>query len=115
MCVILFMNVPFCQHSKYVTRSLTVLLYPLFEDFSMDFFLGYPSPKVTLLFLWWWIVSPNGPIFNLLAHPFIAQKVAEVLLGDHVKLHSFLCCVVSDRDPLFTYAFWLELFHLIGM
>jgi hypothetical protein len=50
--------------------------------------------------------------FIPLSHPYSAPSVAKALFEGVVWLHGFPCSIVSDRDPVFTSAFWAELFKL---
>ena len=51
--------------------------------------------------------------FLPLKHPFTAQTVAKVVLDSVVKLHGLPKTIVSDRDKIFTSAFWRALFSLV--
>lgn len=53
--------------------------------------------------------------FVALSHPYTAVSVARVFFGNIVRLHGLPCSIVSDRDPVFTSAFWRELFSLTGV
>jgi hypothetical protein len=53
--------------------------------------------------------------FIALSHPYSANSVARAFFDNIVRLHGFPCSIVSDRDPIFTSNFWLELFQLAGM
>lgn len=48
--------------------------------------------------------------FVPLRHPFTAQKVSKVFMDNVVKLHGMPLTIVSDRDKIFTNAFWKDLF-----
>jgi transposase InsO family protein len=49
-----------------------------------------------------------------LSHPFTAATVVGLLM-DHIhRLHSMPESIISDRDPVFTSAFWKELFKRAG-
>jgi hypothetical protein len=50
--------------------------------------------------------------FIPLAHPYAAETVAHAFFVDIIRLHGFPQSIVSDRDAVFTSAFWKELFHL---
>jgi hypothetical protein len=52
--------------------------------------------------------------FFPLAHPYTAESVAHAFFADIVCLHGVPQSIVSDRDPVFTSAFWQELMRLTG-
>lgn len=52
--------------------------------------------------------------FIPLAHPYTAESVAQAFFSDIVRLHGVPQSIVSDRDPVFTSAFWRELMRLMG-
>ena len=52
--------------------------------------------------------------FLPLKHPFTAASVAKVFLNNIVRLHGLPLSIVSDRDKIFTSAFWKELFQVWG-
>jgi transposase InsO family protein len=52
--------------------------------------------------------------FIPLAHPYTAESVAHAFFADIVRLHGVPQSIVSDRDPVFTSAFWHELMRLTG-
>jgi len=52
--------------------------------------------------------------FIPLAHPYTAAKVAQMFMQYVFKLHGMPSTIVSDRDPVFTSKFWLELMKLQG-
>jgi hypothetical protein len=52
--------------------------------------------------------------FIPLAHPYSAESVAQVFFAEIVRLHSVPQSMVSDRDTVFTSAFWRELMRLVG-
>jgi len=53
--------------------------------------------------------------FIALGHPYSATSVARAFFDQVVRLHGIPCSIVSDRDPVFTSAFWTELFQLAGV
>jgi hypothetical protein len=52
--------------------------------------------------------------FVPLAHPYIASAVASIFMNEIYKLHGLPNSIISDRDPVFTRAFWRKLFQLAG-
>jgi hypothetical protein len=52
--------------------------------------------------------------FIPLAHPYTAASVAQAFFAEIVRLHGMPQSMVSDRDPVFTSAFWRELMRLMG-
>jgi transposase InsO family protein len=52
--------------------------------------------------------------FIPLAHPYTAESVAQAFFTDIVRLHGVPQSIVSDRDAVFTSAFWSELMRLLG-
>ena len=52
--------------------------------------------------------------FMPLSHPYIAVKVAAVLMKEIFRLHGMPQSIVNDRDVVFTSKFWQELFRLQG-
>lgn len=52
--------------------------------------------------------------FIALKHPFTASQVAQVILDQVVRLHGLPKSIVSDRDKIFTSAFWTQLFKILG-
>ena len=47
--------------------------------------------------------------FSLVRTTYTAQNIAQVFLRDIVRLHGVPRKIISDRDSLFTSAFWREL------
>jgi hypothetical protein len=52
--------------------------------------------------------------FIPLAHPYLAELVAQTFFIDIVRLHGVPQSMVSDRDSVFTSMFWRELMRLMG-
>jgi len=52
--------------------------------------------------------------FVALSHPYTAVSVARIIFDEIVRLHGIPTSIVSDRDPVFTSAFWQELFRASG-
>ena len=57
---------------------------------------------------------PKYAHFCALSHPLKASIVANSFMGTTQKLHGTLNIIVSDRDPIFTGKFWIELFSCLG-
>jgi hypothetical protein len=53
--------------------------------------------------------------FIALGHPYSATSVTQAFFDQIVWLHGLPCSIMSDRDLVFTSAFWTELFHLSGV
>jgi hypothetical protein len=52
--------------------------------------------------------------FSTLSHPFKASTVSTAFMATIQKLHGIPNIIVSDRDPIFTINFWIELFSCLG-
>jgi len=52
--------------------------------------------------------------FSFLSHPFEASIVAATFMEIIQKLHGILKISVSERGPIFTRYFWIELFSCLG-
>jgi hypothetical protein len=50
--------------------------------------------------------------FIPLGHPYTAVSVTKVFFDNIVKLHSIMCSIVSDHDPIFTNTLWTEMTNL---
>lgn len=50
--------------------------------------------------------------FIPLAHPYTAMHVAQSFMQNVYKLHGLPESIISDRDKIFTSAFWRDLFKL---
>jgi hypothetical protein len=53
--------------------------------------------------------------FIPMTHPFTALSVAQQFMDQVFKLHGLPQAIISDRDMIFTSAFWKELFKLVGV
>lgn len=80
----------------------------------MDFIVGLPKSQGFTCIL---VVVDRFTKYSHvlpLKRPYTAASVAQVFLDSIVKLHSLPKSIVSDRDPVFTSAFWEELFKRCG-
>jgi transposase InsO family protein len=108
-----------CQRNKTDHLHPAGLLLPLpvpaqvWSDISIDFVEGLPKvgDKSVLT-----VVDRLSKYahFILLAHPYTAEMVARVFFTEIVRLHGIPTSIVSDRDPVFTSAYWQALFRAIG-
>jgi hypothetical protein len=110
-----------CQRNKTEHLHPAGLLQPLpvpsevWNDISIDFiegFLKVGGKSVVLT-----VVGRFSKFahFITLSHPNSAPSVAKAFFEGVVRLHGFPCSIVSDRDLVFTSAFWAELFKLAGV
>ena len=109
-----------CQRIKVETTKPGGLLQPLpipskpWTDISLDFVESLPKShgfEVIMV-----VVDRLAKYvhFMPLSHPYIAVKVAAVLMKEIFRLHGMPQSIVNDRDVVFTSKFWQELFRLQG-
>jgi hypothetical protein len=107
-----------CVQAKPDRSRYPGLLSPLsvptesWQVLSMDFIEGLPrSGSANCLMV---VVDRFSKFahFIPLLHPFSAQQVAQVFLDNIYRLHGMPTHIISDRDRIFTSAFWRELFRL---
>jgi hypothetical protein len=81
----------------------------------MDFIEGFPNVGGKSVILT--VVDRFSKFihFIVLSHPYNAASVAEAFFEGIVQLLGIPCSIVSDRDTMFTCAFWSELFKLAGV
>lgn len=110
-----------CQQAKSERVKYTSLLQPIqvpaaaWQVISMNFIEGLPtSDKYNCIMV---VVNKFSKYnhFVPLRHPFTALKVATQFMDQVIKLHGFPQAIITDRDRLFTSAFWKELFKLAGV
>jgi hypothetical protein len=110
-----------CQRNKAIHLHPAGLLQPLpipstvWSDISMDFVEGFPKVGGKSVILTVVDRFSKYAHFIALGHPYSAASVAKAFFAEIVRLHGFPCSIVSDRDVVFTSAFWGELFHLSGV
>jgi transposase InsO family protein len=109
-----------CQRAKPERVRYPGLLQPLpvpqaaWEIVSMDFVEGFPkSGRFDGVLV---VVDKFSRYAHFIAisHPYTAATVARLFLDNIFKLHSMPLSIISDRDRIFTSAFWRELFRLTG-
>ncbi|WVZ84215.1 LOW QUALITY PROTEIN: hypothetical protein U9M48_031269 [Paspalum notatum var. saurae] len=110
-----------CQQNKSEQLKLAGFLQPLqvpsmvWADIAMDFVEGLPRVHGKTVILT--MVDRFSKFAHIipLAHPYTATTVARAFFTEIVRLHGIPSSIVSDRDPVFTSAFWRELFCLSGV
>lgn len=111
----------FCQRNKTEHLHPAGLLQPLevpssvWADIALDFVEGFPRVGGKSIVLTVVDRFSKYAHFVALAHPYTATTVAQAFFDNIVRLHGVPCSIVSDRDPVFTSAFWAELFRLAGV
>ena len=108
------------QQNKVDTIKTLGLLQPLsipnqcWEEVSMDFITGLPKSEGKSVI----VVVVDRHIkyahFCELSHPIKASTIATAFMETIQKLHGNPKIIVSDRDPIFTGNFWMELFSSLG-
>ncbi|WVZ84054.1 hypothetical protein U9M48_031130 [Paspalum notatum var. saurae] len=97
---------------------LAGLLQPLpvptsvWSDISMDFV--ERTPKVSGKFVILTDVDRFSKYVIALSHPYSVESMAMAFFREMVRLHGVPTSIVSDRDPVFTFAFWAALFSQFG-
>lgn len=109
-----------CQRNKSENVKSPGLLQPLpiptriWTDISMDFIEGLPNSYGKTIILVVVDRLTKAAHFIPLSHPYTATEVAQAFLDNIYKLHGMPTTIISDRDPIFTSAFWTALFQLQG-
>ena len=109
-----------CQMFKSETTTSTRLLQPLsipskpWEEVSMDFVVGLPKSQGYDVIMVVMDRLTKYVHFVPLSNPYTVAKVALLFFQNVFKLHGMPTVIVSDRDAIFTFNFWSELFQLQG-
>jgi hypothetical protein len=109
-----------CQKFKSDHLRPAGLLQPLpipsgvWSDISIDFIEALPCVNGKTVILT--VVDRFSKYchFIPLAHSYTTESVAQAFFAEVVRLHGVPQSIVSDRDPVFTSAFWTELMALTG-
>ena len=108
------------QKNKVDTIKTLGVLQPLaipsqrWEEVSMDFIMGLPKSEGKSVIM---VVVDRLTMyahFCALSHPFKASTIATAFMDTVQKLYGIPKMIVSDRDPIFTRNFWIELFSCLG-
>jgi len=114
-------NCEVCQRNKTEHLRPGGLLQPLeipsavWADIAMDFIAALPRVNGKTVILTVVDRFSKFAHFIPLSHPYTAASVARVFFQEIVRLHGLPSSIVSDSDPVFTSAFWKELFSLSGV
>jgi transposase InsO family protein len=100
-------------HPAGLLRPLPILM-AVWSDVAMDFVEGLPRVAGKTVILTVVDRFSKYAHFIALAHPYTAETVARAFFADIVRLHGVPVSIVSDRDPVFTSAFWTALFTATG-
>jgi hypothetical protein len=109
-----------CQQAKHSNTRPAGLLQPLpppkgaWQDITMDFMEGLPLSDGANVILVVVDRLTKYAHFLPLHHPYTAKTVAKVYVDQIVKLHGVPLSIISDRDRIFTSAFWKELIAAVG-
>ena len=80
----------------------------------MDFITGLPKSKGKSVIMVVVERLTKYAHFCALSHPFKASIMATKFMDTIQKLHGNPRVIVSDRDPIFTGNFWMDLFSCLG-
>ena len=84
------------------------------ENISMDFITGLPKSEGKSVIMVVVDRLTKYTHFCGLSHPFKASTVATTFMETIQKLHGNPKVILSDKDPVFTGKFWMELFSCLG-
>jgi len=109
-----------CQRFKSEHLLPAGLLQPLpipsavWADIGMDFIEALPRVEGKSVILSVVDHFSKYGHFIALGHLYTAEFVAQAFFTNIIRLHGIPQSIVSDRDPVFTSAFWRELMRLMG-
>ena len=109
-----------CQQAKYSTQPQPGLLQPLpileqiWQDVAMNFIIGLPPSYGCSVILV--VIDKLSKFAHFIPLParFSAKMVVDTFIQHVVKIHGIPQSIVSDRDRIFTSAFWQEIFKKQG-
>jgi transposase InsO family protein len=110
-----------CQRNKVEQLHPAGLLQPLevpttvWSHVAMDFVGGFPRVNGKSVILTVIDCFSKAVHFLPLGHPYTVTSVAKVFFEAIVRLHGLPESIISDRDPVFTSKFWIELCALSGV
>ena len=80
----------------------------------MDFIIGLPKSEGKSVIMVVVDRHTKYTHFCALSHPFKSSTFATTFMDTIQKLHGNPNIIVSERDPIFTGNFWMELFSCLG-
>ena len=105
-----------CQQVKVEHQRPLGLLRPLeipewkWDKITMDFVMGLPMTFGKHNAIWVIVdLLTKFAHFILIKTDFSLAKLSKLYIREVVKLHGIPSSIVSDRDPRFTYRFWIRL------
>ena len=84
----------------------------VWQDIALDFVEGFPRVCGKLVVFTMVDRFSKCVHFIALGHPYLATSVLHVFFKQILRLHGIPRSIVSDRNLVFTSAFWTELFQL---
>ena len=108
------------QQNKVEKINTPGLLHPLsipsqhWEEILMDFITGLSKSEGRSVIMVVVDRLTKYAHFCALSHPFKESTVVIAFMETIQKLHGNPNIMVSDRDPIFTGNFWMELFSCLG-
>jgi hypothetical protein len=108
------------QHAKHNNQKPVSPLQPLtppkgaWQDITMDFIDGLPVFEGASVILVVADCLMKYAHFLPLKQPYTAKSVAKAFVDNVVKLHGVPLSIISDRDRVFTGAFWKEIIAAVG-